>query len=81
MGLIFHDYDGLQPKITPPKHFSRECMWKERKKKVQVTLTFCLGCLRCVSRIFFVAIQKRKILVVCISKIDFLRFLFYYGFQ
>ena len=25
MGLNFHDYDGLQPKITPPKHFSRQC--------------------------------------------------------
>ena len=22
MGLSFYDYDGLQPKITPPKHFS-----------------------------------------------------------
>jgi hypothetical protein len=25
MGLNFYDYDGLQPKITPPKHFSRQC--------------------------------------------------------
>ena len=25
MGLKFFDYDGLQPKITPPKHFSRQC--------------------------------------------------------
>ena len=24
MGLNFCDYDGLQPKITPPKHFSRQ---------------------------------------------------------
>ena len=26
MGLKFYDYDGLQPKISPPKHFSRQCM-------------------------------------------------------
>jgi hypothetical protein len=26
MGLIFYDYDGLQPKITPPKLFSRQCV-------------------------------------------------------
>ena len=25
MGLNFYDYDGLQQKITPPKHFSRQC--------------------------------------------------------
>ena len=25
-GRNFDDYPGLQPKITPPKHFSRECM-------------------------------------------------------
>ena len=25
MGLNFYDYDGLQPKITPLKHFSRQC--------------------------------------------------------
>ena len=25
MGLKFYDYDGLQPKISPPKHFSRQC--------------------------------------------------------
>ena len=24
-GTQFYDYDGLQPKITPPKHFSRQC--------------------------------------------------------
>ena len=31
MGLKFYDYDGLQAKIIPPKHFSRQCMgdvWK-----------------------------------------------------
>ena len=28
MGLNFYDYDGLQPKITPPKHFSRQCIKK-----------------------------------------------------
>ena len=26
MGLNFYDYDGLQPKVTPPKHFSRQCI-------------------------------------------------------
>ena len=26
MGLKFYDYDGLQPKTTPPKHFSRQCI-------------------------------------------------------
>ena len=26
MGLKFYDYDGLQPKISPPKHFSPQCM-------------------------------------------------------
>ena len=25
MGLNFYDYDGLQPKTTPPKHISRQC--------------------------------------------------------
>ena len=25
MELNFYDYDGLKPKITPPKHFSRQC--------------------------------------------------------
>ena len=25
MGLNFYDYDGLQQKITPLKHFSRQC--------------------------------------------------------
>ena len=25
MGLNFYDYDGLQPKMTPPKHFSQQC--------------------------------------------------------
>ena len=25
MGVNFYDYDDLQPKITPPKHFSRQC--------------------------------------------------------
>ena len=25
MGLNFYDYDGLQPKITTPKHFRRQC--------------------------------------------------------
>ena len=25
MGLNSYDYDGLQPKITAPKHFSCEC--------------------------------------------------------
>ena len=24
MGLNFYDYDGLQPKTTPPKHISRQ---------------------------------------------------------
>ena len=27
MGLNFYDYDGLQPKTTPPKHISRQCIW------------------------------------------------------
>ena len=27
MGLKFYDYDGLQPKISPPKHFSRQCTY------------------------------------------------------
>ena len=27
LGLYFFDYDGLQPKITPPKHFSRQCTY------------------------------------------------------
>ena len=31
MGVNFYDYDVLQPKITPPKHFSRQCMWKSFK--------------------------------------------------
>ena len=26
MGLNFYDYDGLQPKTTPPKHISRQCI-------------------------------------------------------
>ena len=26
MGRNFDDYPGFQPKITPPKHFSRECI-------------------------------------------------------
>ena len=33
MGLNFYAYDGLQPKTTPPKHFSRQCTtkhWKDR---------------------------------------------------
>ena len=25
MGLNFYDYDGIQPKLSPPKHFSRQC--------------------------------------------------------
>ena len=25
MGLNFYDYDVLQPKLTPPKHFNRQC--------------------------------------------------------
>ena len=25
MGLKFYDYDGLQPNISPPKHFSQQC--------------------------------------------------------
>ena len=25
MGLNFYDYDGLQPKTTPPKHISQQC--------------------------------------------------------
>ena len=27
MGFNFYDYDGLQPKITPPKHFSWQCTY------------------------------------------------------
>jgi hypothetical protein len=27
MGLKFYDNDGLQPKISPPKHFSRQCIY------------------------------------------------------
>ena len=26
-GTQFYDYDGLQPKITPPKHFSLQCIY------------------------------------------------------
>ena len=26
MGLNFYGYDGLQPKTTPPKHISRQCI-------------------------------------------------------
>ena len=26
MGLNFYDYDGIQPKLSPPKHFSRQCI-------------------------------------------------------
>ena len=26
MGLKFYDYDGLQPKISPPKHYSQQCI-------------------------------------------------------
>ena len=25
MGLNFYDYDGIQPKLSPPKYFSRQC--------------------------------------------------------
>ena len=25
MGLNFYDYNGIQPKLSPPKHFSRQC--------------------------------------------------------
>ena len=35
LGLHFYDYDGLQPRITPPKHFSRQCInhiWIKIKK-------------------------------------------------
>ena len=28
MGLNFYDYDGIQPKLSPPKHFSRQCTWR-----------------------------------------------------
>ena len=27
MGLEFYYYDGLQPKISPTKHFSRQCTY------------------------------------------------------
>ena len=27
MGVNFYDYDGIQPKLSPPKHFSRQCTW------------------------------------------------------
>jgi hypothetical protein len=27
MGLNFYDYDGLQPKNTPPKHISWKCTY------------------------------------------------------
>ena len=33
MGRNFDDYPGFQPKITPPKHFSRQCstlIWSHR---------------------------------------------------
>ena len=33
MELNFYDYDGLQPKVTPPKHFSRQCSIREKKSK------------------------------------------------
>ena len=29
MEVNFYDYDNLQPKITPPRHFSRQCTYAE----------------------------------------------------
>jgi hypothetical protein len=34
MGLNFYDYDGLQPKITPPKHISRQCMYEMTRNMI-----------------------------------------------
>ena len=31
MGRNFDDYPGFQPKITPPKHFSRQCSSHQMK--------------------------------------------------
>ena len=36
MGLNFDDYDGIQPKLSPPKHFSQQCM---NKGKIEAMAT------------------------------------------
>ena len=53
MGHNFYDYDGLQPKTTPPKHISQQCkprqlqFWSEpseisnlRSSNTQETVAF-----------------------------------------
>ena len=34
IGRDFDDYSGLQPKITPPKHFSRQCITVKKEFKI-----------------------------------------------
>jgi hypothetical protein len=48
MGRNFDDYPGLQPKITPPKHFSRQCTsigLKVMKQNANGAVTNIFSCL------------------------------------
>jgi hypothetical protein len=41
MDRNFDDYPGLQPKITPPKHFSRQCKTRSYTYNVHFITTQC----------------------------------------